>query len=65
MDIIDVRKLLRTNAPKVYQSLCLRDPTKRIPEETTDDFIKDLENYQKKLDTESVVRKEEATWKKL
>lgn len=65
MNTIDVRKLLRANAPLVYQDLVLRDPNKRIPDETSDDFIKDMENYQKELDAKEAKRQEESTWKKL
>lgn len=65
MELIDLRKLLRKDAPGIYQSIICRDPTKKIPDETPNDFIQDLENYQKKLDAQETKRQEEATWKKL
>jgi len=62
---IEIRKLLRKNAPKVYADLVLHYPEKRIPNETLDDFIKDLEEYNNKLSIELATRVEQKTWKKL
>jgi len=65
MDVIELRKMLRQKAPLVYKDFILKHPDKMIPNETPDDFIKDLENYQKKLEVEATTRKEEMTWKKV
>lgn len=60
MDILTLRKLLRQDAPVVYQTRQRKVRDFVIPNETPEDFIKDLEQYNNNL-----ILKEKLEWKKL